>query len=180
MIRATESTSTLGNFFSSGSGSVHHFAGELFKLQTGVDLLHVPYKGSSQATTDLMAGRISLLFASQLLGQVRAGKVRGLAVTSLKRASALPDLPTIDESGVGGFEVINWFGVAAPPATPGALIGRLHGEIKRALANTDIRARLASEGSEVVATSSAEFRAFLARDVEKWSRVVKNAHIRAD
>jgi tripartite-type tricarboxylate transporter receptor subunit TctC len=110
----------------------------------------------------------------------RAGRLRLLAVTSLKRASALPDIPTVDETGVPGFEVINWFGVAAPPATPRPLIGRLNTEIKRALAHPDIRTRLASEGSEIVATTPEDFRAFLAKDVEKWARVVKSANIRTD
>ena len=167
---------------SAGNGSGGHMAAELFSTMAGIRVTHVPYKGAAAATNEVISGQVAYQFAGPItvLALGRACRLRLLAVTSLKRASALPDLPTIDESGVGGFEVINWFGVAAPPATPGALIGRLHGEIKRALANTDIRARLASEGSEVVATSSAEFRAFLARDVEKWSRVVKNAHIRAD
>ena len=167
---------------SAGNGSGGHMAAELFNAMAGLRVTHVPYKGAAAATHEVVSGQVAYQFAGPItvLALGRAGRLRLLAVTSLKRASALPDLPTIDESGVAGFEVINWFGVAAPPATPGVLIKRLHGEIKRALANTDIRSRLASEGSEIAVTAPDEFRAFLAKDVEKWRSIAKSRGIQVE
>lgn len=167
---------------SAGNGSGGHMCGELFNLMAGLKVTHVPYKGAAAATNEVVSGQVAYQFAGPItvLGLGRAGRLRLLAVTSLKRATALPDIPTIDESGVPGYEVVNWFGTVAPPATPRHLIELLHNEIKRALANTDIRNRLATEGSEIVATTPEAFRAFLAKDVEKWARVVKTAGIRVD
>ena len=136
---------------------------------------------TSYTTNEVVSGQVAYQFAGPImvLALGRAGRLRLLGVTSLKRAAALPDLPTVDESGVPGMEVINWFGAVAPPATPRHLIDRLHTEIKRALANADVRTRLASEGSEIVATTPAAFRAFIRSDVEKWARVVKSSGIHA-
>jgi tripartite-type tricarboxylate transporter receptor subunit TctC len=167
---------------SAGNGSGGHMSAELFNAMAGIRVTHVPYKGAAAATNEVVSGQVAYQFAGPItvLALGRAGRLRLLAVTSLKRASALPDLPTVDESGVAGFEVINWFGVVAPPATPRPLIERLHGEIKRALAQSEIRTRLAGEGSEIVATTPEQFRAFIRNDVAKWARVVKAAGIRAD
>ncbi len=167
---------------SAGNGTGGHMCGELFNTLAGVRVTHVPYKGAAAATNEVVSGQVAYQFAGPItvLGLGRAGRLRLLAVTSMKRAAALPDLPTVDESGVPGFEVINWFGAVAPPATPRPLIDRLHLEIKRALANTDVRTRLASEGSEIVATTPDDFRAFIRKDVEKWAAVVKSAGIRVD
>jgi tripartite-type tricarboxylate transporter receptor subunit TctC len=167
---------------SAGNGSGGHMAAELFNTMTGIRVTHVPYKGAAAATNEVVSGQVAYQFAGPItvLALGRAGRLRLLAVTSLKRANALPDLPTVDESGVPGLEVINWFGVVAPPATPHYLIERLHGEIKRALAPADIRARLASEGSEIAATTPDQFRAFIRNDVEKWTRVVAAAKIKAE
>ncbi len=167
---------------SAGNGSGGHMAAELFNNMAGLRVTHVPYKGAAAATNEVVSGQVAYQFAGPItvLALGRAGRLRLLAVTSLKRANALPDIPTVDESGVPGLEVINWFGVVAPPATPRVLVERLHGEIKRALAQGDIRARLASEGSEIVATTPDHFRAFIRSDVEKWSRVVSAAKIKVD
>ena len=167
---------------SAGNGSGGHMCAELFNTLAGVRVTHVPYKGAAAATNEVVSGQVAFQFAGPItvLGLGRAGRLRLLAVTSMKRASALPDLPTVDESGVPGYEVINWFGLAAPPATPRVLIERLHDEVKRALANTEVKQRLASEGSEIVATTPDQFRAFLRNDVEKWSKVVKAANISVD
>ena len=167
---------------SAGNGTGGHMCGELLNLMAGLRASHVPYKGAAAATNEVVSGQVAYQFAGAItvLALGRAGRLRLLAVTSLKRAGALPDIPTVDESGVPGYEVINWFGLVAPPATPRPLIERLHSETQRALANPDIRTRLASEGSEIVATPPDEFRAFIRKDVEKWARVVKAADIRAD
>ncbi len=167
---------------SAGNGTGGHMCGELFSTLAGVRATHVPYKGAAAATNEVVSGQVAYQFAGPItvLGLGRAGRLRLLAVTSLKRAAAMPDLPTVDESGVPGFEVINWFGAVAPPATPRPLIDRLHTEIKRALANTDVRTRLAGEGSEIVATAPDDFLTFIRKDVEKWRRVVAVAGIRVD
>ena len=167
---------------SAGNGSGGHMAAELFNTMAGLRVTHVPYKGAAAATNEVVSGQVAYQFAGPItvLALGRAGRLRLLAVTSLKRAGALPDIPTMDEAGVPGLEVINWFGVAAPPATPRALIDRLNSEIKRALAHVDVRARLASEGSEIAATTPDQFRAFIRSDMEKWSRVVSAAKITVD
>jgi tripartite-type tricarboxylate transporter receptor subunit TctC len=167
---------------SAGNGSGGHMCGELFNVMAQLKVTHVPYKGAAAATNEVVSGQVAYQFAGPItvLGLARAGRLRLLAVTRLKRAAALPDVPTVDESGVAGFEVINWFGAVAPPATPRYLIDRLHLEIKRALAHADVRTRLASEGSEIVATSPDAFRTFIRQDVEKWARVVHAAGIRAE
>lgn len=167
---------------SAGNGSGGHMCAELFNVMAGLKVTHVPYKGAAAATNEVVSGQVAYQFAGPItvLALGRAGRLRLLAVTSLKRASALPDLPTMDESGVPGFEVVNWFGAVAPPATPRPLIDRLNSEIKRALGSADIRSRLASEGSEIVATTPDHFRVFIRNDVEKWAKVVKAANIRAD
>jgi tripartite-type tricarboxylate transporter receptor subunit TctC len=170
------------HYGSAGNGTGGHMCGELFNVMAGIKVTHVPYKGAAAATNEVVSGQVAYQFAGPItvLGLGRAGRLRLLAVTSLKRASAMPDLPTVDESGAPGFEVINWFGVVAPPATPRYIVERLNSEIKRALANSDIRTRLAGEGSEIVATTPDAFRAFIRKDVEKWAKLVAAAGIRAD
>lgn len=167
---------------SAGNGSGGHMCAELFNVMAGLKVTHVPYKGAAAATNEVVSGQVAYQFAGPItvLGLGRAGRLRLLAVTSLKRAAALPELPTVDESGLPGYEVVNWFGAIAPPATPRHLIDRLNSEIKRALASAEVRNRLASEGSEIVATSPEQFRAFIRNDVEKWARVVRTANIRVE
>jgi tripartite-type tricarboxylate transporter receptor subunit TctC len=164
---------------SAGNGSGGHMAAELFNHLAGVRVTHVPYKGAAAATNELVSGQVAYQFAGPItvLGLARTGRLRLLAVTSPRRTAALPDLPTVAESGVPGFEVTNWFGMTAPPATPAPLILRLNAEMKQALAHADVRSKLTSEGSEIVATSPEAFRAFLREDVRKWAAVVKAARI---
>ena len=148
----------------------------------GVHVTHVPYKGAAAATNEVVSGQVAYQFAGPVtvLSLAKAGRLRLLAVTSAKRAVALPDLPTVAEGGVPGFEVTNWFGMVAPPATPPVLITRLHAEFKQALAHADVRLKLNSEASEIVATTPVEFRAFLRDDVRKWATVVRVAKIAVD
>lgn len=169
------------NFGSSGSGGSPHLAGELFKYLTKVEMVHVPYKGAAAAIVDLVAGNIQLSFASMpsAIGQVRSGKLRGIAVTSIKRSAAVPDLPTIAEAGVPDFETAAWQGLFAPARTPAAIVQVLNREAARAVQAPDVRERLATEGGEPVGNSPAEFAAYVKREIARWSTVVKATGMRA-
>ncbi|NBS94548.1 MAG: tripartite tricarboxylate transporter substrate binding protein [Betaproteobacteria bacterium] len=167
-------------YASSGVGSPAHLSGELFKFMTGIDLLHVPYKGAPQAITDLISGQIDLLFAPTTVAvpQIKAGKVRPLAVTSAQRFKGLPDLPTMQEAGVPKFEADQWLGFFAPPGTPTSVQVLLRNEIEKAVGNGEVRAILEQNGmSPAVVGTQAEFAAFLKQDREKWIRIVKSANI---
>ncbi|MBX9812534.1 MAG: tripartite tricarboxylate transporter substrate binding protein [Burkholderiales bacterium] len=167
-------------FASAGTGSVGHIAGEMFKLATGVDMIHVPYKGGGPAVIDLVAGQVVVAFIGMptTMTHAKAGKVRIIAVTDGKRPSAEPRVPTIAESGVADYQIDNWIGMLAPAGTPHDIIARLHGEIARILQQSDIREKLASQGFEVVGSSPAEFKSLLVRDIEKFSQVIRQANIR--
>ena len=167
-------------YASSGVGSPAHLSGELFKFMTGIDLLHVPYKGAPQAITDLISGQVDLLFAPTTVAvpQIKAGKVRPLAVTSAQRFKGLPDLPTMQEAGVPKFEADQWLGFFAPPGTPTSVQVLLRNEIEKAVGNGEVRAILEQNGmSPAVVGTQAEFAAFLKQDREKWIRIVKSANI---
>jgi len=166
-------------FASSGAGSSTHLSGELFKSLAGVDILHVPYRGSSQALVDVMAGQVTMLFdnAPSSLPFVEQGKLRAIAVTSTKRLPNLPNVPTIDESGVKGYESLSWSGIVAPAGTPKPVIARLNAAIDRILAMDDVRARLASLGVEPVGGPPEAFAAHIRAESDKWGKVVKAAHI---
>ena len=167
---------------SAGNGSGGHLSGELLKQMTGIDATHVPYKGAGPAAVDVMSGQIQFQFAAQItVGSfVKAGRLRALAVTSTKRASTLPDLPTVAEAGVPTFEVINWFGMMGPARMPAPLVQRLHGEIVKALRAPDVREKLLAQGSDIVGNTPQEFRTFIAADIAKWAKVVKAAGIKVD
>jgi tripartite-type tricarboxylate transporter receptor subunit TctC len=169
-------------FGSSGPGSSSHLFGELLNLSAGTKLLHVPYRGSSQTLTDLIAGRIQIFFSptSTVLEHVKSGSIRALAVMGQTRLSDLPDVPTFTESGYKGFEDAFWFGLVAPKATPRPVIDRLNKEIVRILALADVREKLVVQTILPISSSSAEFSDFVRRDVEKWARVVKAANIRPE
>jgi tripartite-type tricarboxylate transporter receptor subunit TctC len=162
------------NFGSAGLGSGGHLAGELYKQMTGIQAQHIPYKGSGPAMVDLMAGRYEFNFAGiqGAMTQVRAGKLRALAVTAPKRVAALPDLPAVAEE-LPGFEVVGWYGVIGPAGMPAPLVARLHDELVKILAQPDVRARIEADGSEPLSSSPAEFRDFMAADLAKWAKVVK-------
>ena len=166
-------------FASSGAGSSTHLSGELFKSMAGVDILHVPYKGSSQALTDIMAGQVTMLFdnAPSSLPFVEQGKLRAIAVTSLKRLPNLPDVPTIDESGVKGYESLSWSGIMAPAGTPRRVIDKLNASIEKILRSEDVKQRFMSLGVEPVGGPPEAFSRHIRAESEKWGKVVRAANI---
>ncbi len=167
---------------SAGVGSGGHLSGELFRMMTGVDITHVPYKGAAPAATDVAGGHLAFQFGAQITVQpfLNGHRLRAIAVTSARRAASLPDVPTVAESGVSGFEVLNWFGMLAPARTPNAIVMRLNMTIVKLLQRPDVREKLTSEGSEIIASTPAQFLAFLKEDLAKWARVVKAAGIKND
>ena len=169
------------NFGSAGVGTVAQLAGELFKVMAGVDLVHVPYRGLAPAITDLIGGRVQAIFSTMppAIAQVRAGKLRALAVTSATRFQALPDLPTIGDF-LPGYQATLINGLGAPKSTPTEIVGMLNKEINAALADPEIKARLADLGSEPLAMTSADFGKLLVDEAEKWAKVIKAANIKAE
>jgi tripartite-type tricarboxylate transporter receptor subunit TctC len=170
------------SYGSSGSGSSQHVGMELFKLMTGTQMVHVPYKAIQQAITEVIGGRIQLTFdnLASMLPHVRAGRVRALGVTSFKRSPALPDLPTISEAGVPGFEVTTWSGVIVPAGVPNAIVARLNADINRALISQTIREILAGSGYELVGGTPEQFDALVKKEVAKWADVVKRSGAKVD
>ena len=169
------------NYGSGGSGSSSHLAVELFKSMAGVDLTHIPYKGTGPMISELIGGQLSLTIASAvpLIPQVRAGKLRGLAVTGAKRSAAMPDLPTIGET-VPGYEVTNWFGIAVPRGTPKSIISRLNTELNQGLKNPRLSELLSAQGAEPAGGTPDDFAALIRRDLVKWEKVVKASGARVD
>ena len=169
-------------FASGGSGGTPHMAAELLKSVAGLDIRHIPYKGTVAAIPDLLGGRVTMMFSptSNVLPLAREGKLRALAVTSLRRSSAAPELPTIAESGYPGFEVTAWFGLLAPARTPAMIVGKLHLETVKALALPDLRAKLADLGLEGIGNSPDEFAALIKSEIPKWAKVIKDAGIKAE
>ena len=177
----TKQATTQLNFGSAGLGTGGHLAGELYKQMTGVKAQHIPYKGTGPSLIDLIAGRYDFTFAG-LVGaqvQVRAGKLRAIAITTPKRIAAMPDLPAVAE-GLPGFEVVGWYGVIGPAGMPAPLVKRLHDELLRALALPDVKGRIAADGGEPVGSSPEEFRAFMAADLAKWAKLVKESGAKLD
>lgn len=166
------------NYGSSGIGASQHMTAELFAMLTGVKIEHVPYKGGTPAMTDLISGQIDFMFtpAPNAIPFVKAGKIRGIAVTSLKRSSALPELPTMDESGLKGFELLGWIGLLAPAHIPREIVDRLNGEINKLLGG-DIRVRLTELGLDAVGGTPEHFAAFIRQDIAKYAKIVKSAGI---
>ena len=162
------------NYASTGNGGVSHLAGEMFKNATGVRMAHVPYKGTAPALTDLLGGQTQLMFNDTAAPHVRSGKLRALAVTGSKRWPLLPEVPTMAEAGVAGFEKYNWFGLFAPTGTPVAVITLLNREIVAIMRDPALQKWLESQGAEAAAGSPEEFAAFIRRDLAKWSKVVKD------
>jgi len=170
------------NFGSGSTGSAGHLAGELFKSMAGVDMVHIPYKGAAPAMQDLVAGQIQLMFdnLASALTQVRAGKVKALAVTTAKRTPFAPDIPTIAESGLPGFDISTWFGVFAPAGTPREALDRLHAEFAKALAAPDVREKMVNMGAEPVGNRPEEFAAFVRAEAEKYGGVIKASGAKVD
>jgi tripartite-type tricarboxylate transporter receptor subunit TctC len=166
---------------SAGIGSGTHLAGELFKMMAGVDLVHVPYRGTGPALAALLAGQVEVMFdtLATSIEHIRAGKLRGLAVTSAMRSEALPDLPTIGEF-VPGYEVSAWFGVGAPKGTPAEVIDRINKEINAALADPKMKARLADLDGIAIAGSPADFGKLIVEETDKWGKVIRAANIKAE
>ena len=170
------------NFASSGNGTSTHLAGELFKSMAGVDIVHIPYKSGAPAVTDLLSGHVTMLFNSTLavLPHVKAGKLKALGISSVYRSPVLPEMPTIAESGLPGFEVTAWFGILAPAGTPKEIIHRLHAEIVKVLRLPEVKARLSDQGAEPVGNTPERFAAYIQAEIAKWAEVVKVSGARLD
>lgn len=170
------------NFGSAGNGAPSHLAGEMFKTAAGVTMVHVPYKGAGLAVNALLAGEIQVMFAPSVavLSQVKAGRLRALAVTSAVRSPAMPELPTLSESGLPGYDISSWFGLFAPAQTSGSVIDRLYRETAKALQSLDVQERFSREGAEPVASSPAEFGAYVRSEFAKYARLVKDTGIKPD
>ncbi|MGZ5229117.1 MAG: Bug family tripartite tricarboxylate transporter substrate binding protein [Burkholderiales bacterium] len=170
------------SYSSAGVGSSNHLAGALFNIEAGVDVVHIQYKGAAPALTDLIAGQVQLSFQTlpSVGGNVKSKRLKPLAVTSARRASTYPEVPTAAEAGLKGFEVSAWYSILVPAGTPRPIIDRLNGEILKALKQKDVVDRLQAEGAEVAGTSPEEFGDFMRRETVKWGRVVKLSGMKAD
>jgi tripartite-type tricarboxylate transporter receptor subunit TctC len=169
------------SFGSSGTGAASHLSAELFKSMAGVDLLHVPYKGTGQAVTDLLAGHVNLMFApaQTVMPYVREGRLRALALTGAKRSETLPDLPTVAESGLPGYEAVGWFGLLAPAATPRPTVAKISADVNRVLGEREVRERMLGLGADPSGDTPEEFARFIRADQAKWGKLMKEAGITA-
>jgi tripartite-type tricarboxylate transporter receptor subunit TctC len=167
---------------STGIGSPHHLAGEIFKTMAGVKMVHVPYKGATPAISDIIAGHIEVYFGAMVstLPHARSNRLRALGVTSLKRVDAAKDIPTLDEQGLKGYETGSWFGMAVPTGTPQAIITKLHAESTKALQAPDLRDRMVAEGAEFVGDTPAQFTAYIRSELDKWGKAVKASGAKVD
>ena len=169
-------------YATAGVGSFMHLGSELFKLMAGVDMLHVPFKGGGPAMVDVVAGHTKVAFATTITTSpfIRSGKLKALGVGALKRSVVLPELPTIDESGVPGYDVSNWIGIVAPAGTPADIVAKLHKEIETVLAFPELQKQFAARGAEVMSMSATEFGTFMEKEMVKWERVVKQGRIKPE
>ena len=170
------------NFGSGGPGTTPHLAGEMLKTMAGIQVTHIPYKGGAPALADLIGGQIQFMCENipGTLPFAKAGKLRALAVTDLRRSPLLPDLPTLDETGLKGYQIVGWNGVFMPAGTPQAIVNKLHAEVVKALALPDVRERLATMGADGVGNTPQQFAAFIKAEIPKWARVVKDAGIKVE
>ncbi len=170
------------NYASSGTGTTIHLSAELFQFMTGIKWVHIPYKGGAPATVDMLAGQTSLMFGSMptVIQFARNGKLRAIAVTGAKRAPAAPEIPTVAESGVPGYEVTAWYGVSAPGKTPAAIVDRLNSEMLRALRLPDVQEQLKSQGADPVGSTPAQYTAFMQNEIAKWAKVIAAAGIKGE
>ena len=167
------------SFGSSGVGAASHLSAELFKAMAGIDMLHVPYKGTGQAVTDLLGGQIEVMFApaETVMSHVKSGKLRALAVTSAQRFAVLPDLPTVAESGVPGYSAVGWFGLFAPAATPKELVAKISADAQKVLSDPAVKAKMVAAGAEAQPMSPEAFRQFVRGEMDKWTRLMKERGI---
>jgi len=170
------------SFGSGSNGSAGHLAGELFKVDTGADMVHIPYKGGAPAMQALLAGDTQLMFdnLANSMPQVKAGKLKALAVTTAQRSKLAPDLPTMAEAGVPGFDIATWFGLLAPAGTPADVVAKWNADVTKILNSPDMRERLSAQGAEAAPTTPMEFAAFIARELDKYARIVKTSGARVD
>jgi tripartite-type tricarboxylate transporter receptor subunit TctC len=170
------------NFATSGNGTVAHLAGELFQKSAGIKFTHVPYKGAAQATTDLIGGQVQLSMSSvpTLIGHIRSGKMRAIAVTSLNCVDDIPQVPTIAESGYKGFETVTWFGFVAPTNTPKDIVAKLNVEINKALQTPEVKKKLSDQGADILGGSSDQFGALIKSDIARWAPVIKESGAKLD
>ena len=168
------------NYGSSGSGGSNHLAGELFNAMAGVKMVHIPYKGNAPALTDLVGGHVDVVFngLTSAMPLIKSGKLRPLAVTSIQRAGALPDMPTLDELGLKGFQAVAWNGLTAPARTPKDIVARINADVLKIVRSPELVERLKAEGSDPVGNSPAEYAAFLRDEIAKWNKVIKFANIK--
>jgi tripartite-type tricarboxylate transporter receptor subunit TctC len=170
------------NYGSSGNGSTVHLSGELLQYMTKIKMVHIPYKGAGPALVDLLAGQHVLYFGNMpsVIQHARNGKLRPIAVTGAKRATAIPEIPTIAESGVPGYEVTTWFGVAVPSKTPRVIVEKLNGDMVRAINAPDFRKNLQSQGADPVGNSPEQYLLFIQNETDKWAKVIKSAGIKVE
>ena len=170
------------NYGSSGTGTTVHLSAELFQYMTGVKWVHIPYKGGGPAVIELLAGHHVLYFGNvpSVIQHVRAGKLRSIAVTGLKRVPAMPNIPTVDESGIPGFEVTTWYGVSAPAKTPRPIIDKLNSEMVRALQSPDLRERMTNAGADPVGNTPEQYTVYVQNEITKWAKVIKAAGIKGE
>jgi tripartite-type tricarboxylate transporter receptor subunit TctC len=170
------------NYASAGIGSFQHLGGELFKLTAGINIVHVPYKGGGPAMTDVLGGYTKIMFSSlvQTSGFVHSGQLRALGTGGTHRSAVLPDVPTIAEAGLTGYEATNWWGIVAPAGTPPAIVEKLHNEIAAVQNSEQTKKQFSTEGAEIVQMSSAAFGTFMASEMKKWERVIKEGGIKAE
>ena len=170
------------NYGSAGAGSSPHMSMELLKHMAGIDLQHIPFKGTGPAMAEVLSGRIAALFSNMLTGKplIEAGKLRALAISGPRRVAALPDVPTVAEAGVPGYSALQWYGLLAPAGTPQPIIDKLQAAVAEALRLPEVRERLAQDGAEPVGGTSAEFAALIKNDLEKWSNIARAANIQAE
>ena len=168
------------NFASTGNGTSQHLSAELFKFMAGLDMVHIPYKGTAPALTELVAGQVDLAFENMpaLIPHIQAGRLRALAVTTTKRSAVMPELPTIAEAALPGYDASVWFGVFAPAGTPRPVIDRLHGEILKALQTQDLKSRMVAMGTDVSGMGPDDFSAYVRKEIPKWANLVKAAGVK--
>jgi len=170
------------NYASAGNGSTHHFCGELFKSMTGIDIQHIPYKGSGPGIAGLLGGEVSMMFSNvaDIGSQIRAGKVKPLAVTATRRASLLPDVPTMAEAGLPDFVITSWFGLLVPAGTPAPVVARLNAETVKVLGRADVKSTLAAQGLDVAPGSPEQFAAHIKSEIARFGKIAKAAGIKAE